>query len=391
MSGFAYATLISNDDELLPVFLLAHSLRKYGSQFPLVVLSQNSTLSENTRRALELESTFLNFFLESVEGISGSARDTGGSHLSAIANQQTKLGVFSSPLWKYDMVCYLTPNSLMVRHGMDLIFSEALLQTSDWLAAAYLCTCDGDRRARKFSLPDDNSTPGCPYFHVSLRGARSMSIVVASIASDRPAQSFLDPGMFVFYPGERLWDRISGVQQQGQGGTQTSLSDLEVLAYVFRDRWIPLRWSYFATEKLQECHSELGEHDSVTCIQYGTKVKWTPKFVGVTGNLDATLRASEVATATFTEWRTMRSGSEDGNTLLGVIESQYSSLERSLDLGSNERSLNDVTNADTLQAQSTEGSVPSSEEGAPFRTSYTSIFQHKAHAEHGHGPVVHQQ
>jgi hypothetical protein len=350
MSGFAYATLVSSDDELLPVILLAHSLRQYGSQFPLVVLIQSSTISEITRKALELESKFMNFFLESVEGMSGSARDIGGSHLSAIANKQTKLGVFSSPLWKYDMVCYLSPNSMVIRHGMDLVFSDALLPTSDWLAAAYLCTCEGDRYVTLASLPEDDSTPGCPYLHVSIQGARSRSIAVAAIASNKSAQWFFDPGMFVFYPGERLWDRIYEGRQQGHGDTQMSLSDAGVLAYVFRDRWIPLRWSYFATEPLQACHSEFGEHDSVTCIQYGTTMKWRPETMKASGIPDTPLRSSEVLAAMYSGWQSLRSGSEDGITLLRVVDSQYSSSERGINMGSSERPQSDVTKVVTSQA-----------------------------------------
>jgi hypothetical protein len=368
-SGFSYATLVSHDDELLPVFLLAHSLQQYGSQFPLVVLTQSSTISEITRRALELESKFLNFCVESVEGMSASAQNIGGSHLPAIVNKQTKLGVFSSPLWKYDMVCYLSPNSLVIRHGMDLVFSDALLPTSDWLAAAYLCTCEGNRHVQLSSLPDDDSTPGCPYLRISLRGARSRSIAVVAITNDNATQSFFDPGMFVFYPGERLWDRIYEWQQQGHGGTQMPLSDAEVLAYVFRDRWMPLRWSYFATEPLQECHSEFGEHDSVICIQYGTK--WSPNTVKVSGVLERPLRSSEVLAAMYSGWQSMRSGSEDGNTLLGIIESQYSSSERGLDLRLSEKPSSNAANAVTLHALNvTEGKraqVRRSEE-APFES-----------------------
>ena len=391
MSGFAYATLVSHDSELLPVFLLAHSLRKHGSQYPLVVLYARSMVSDDVREALELEAKYLTFTLEAVDGSSPSQSPDGIEGSNQLPIVAGRLGVFSPPLWNYEMICYLAPNSLMVSHGMDLVFSESRLPTSEWLAATYLCTCETEKRSRKFSVPDSGLAQACPYLHSTPRGIRSMSITLATLANDRPRRSLLDPGMFVFYPGEQLWDQISGLLRHNKEHDRGQLSNREVLADVFRDRWMPLLWSYYASEAMRSCHPDFWNTHAVTCIRYRMEDSWVSARDGTTGSLNNSSSAPQSWITAFDDWQGARKGKDEGERLLQVIGHQYLSSGEKTDIASTENWFDESSATGTLSGAHFEGDseVPSTSTEAPFQESHTSIFQNEALVERGHSPAAH--
>jgi hypothetical protein len=276
MPTFAYASLVVGDKEASAVAVLAENVQ--GSRVPFILLYTASSLSRDSIEKLESLSTAFDFILEPVDldsnACSSASSDDGfgitsqSTASSRVPGRLSRLLIFSAPLWDYEMVCYISPDSSILRAGMDSIFTHATLPTDGWIAAPYLCTCQQASRSRTFSVSDDVSGyhPECPFSNVMPRLQRSMSIAVATITSDRPSQSMLDPGLFVFYPGERSWDRVSEMlRSEADDYLQSALPDQRALVDIFKDRWLLLPWIYHAGPAMAVAHPEIWVQANVIC------------------------------------------------------------------------------------------------------------------------------
>lgn len=70
MSKRAYVTLITRSSYLPGVVILAHTLRKHHSPYPLVVFYTVPTLDESAVEALGIESRRLNLVLKPIDALS---------------------------------------------------------------------------------------------------------------------------------------------------------------------------------------------------------------------------------------------------------------------------------------------------------------------------------
>jgi inositol 3-alpha-galactosyltransferase len=121
--NYAYCTLITRSSYLAGVLILAHTLAKYKSSYPLIVL-YTDTLPASSVRALELEAPHSNLILHHVEAL--LPRENVHVHLIAerFADTWTKLRVFELyKLDNYDKICYLDAD-MILRRNMDHIFDQ---------------------------------------------------------------------------------------------------------------------------------------------------------------------------------------------------------------------------------------------------------------------------
>lgn len=117
----AYATLVTRSSYLAGAIILAYTIQKHGSQYPLIVL-YTSTLSDDAVRALELEAERTNINPRKVEALLPTTKEPINLIAERFADTWTKLRVFE--IFDYDEVCYLDAD-MTIRKNMDLVFEEA--------------------------------------------------------------------------------------------------------------------------------------------------------------------------------------------------------------------------------------------------------------------------
>jgi inositol 3-alpha-galactosyltransferase len=155
----AYATLITRSSYLAGVILLAHSLKKHRTKFPLVVL-YTPNLPSLAVEALKLVSKHSRIIPIKVKPLKlGGDQET---YLIAarFADTWTKLQVFSEPMHKYNQVCYLDADMLIFNENMDCVFEAVQLPGDDWLGATQACCCKLDHDAW---APAGYVPGNCPY------------------------------------------------------------------------------------------------------------------------------------------------------------------------------------------------------------------------------------
>lgn len=188
---FAYTTLITRASYLAGVIILAHSLKKQGSKYPLIVY-YTSSLSKSAVRALELESSKSNLILRPCDLL--LPRENVKVHLIAerFTDTWTKLRVFD--VFDYDAVCYLDAD-MMIFKNMDSVFSQADDLPKNWIAANHACVCNLDKDPW---APEDWTKENCAYTPLSHPEALAKPTPIQP--NSRPTYHLLNSGMFLYHP-----------------------------------------------------------------------------------------------------------------------------------------------------------------------------------------------
>jgi len=117
-----YATLITRSSYLAGVVLLAYTLHKNESRYPLIVLYTDN-LPHSSIVALQLEASRTNLVLKQISPLLPRKSLKVNLIAERFADTWTKLRVFE--LVQYDKVCYLDAD-MIIRKNMDEIFSVRL-------------------------------------------------------------------------------------------------------------------------------------------------------------------------------------------------------------------------------------------------------------------------
>ncbi|KAK8087444.1 glycosyltransferase family 8 protein [Apiospora phragmitis] len=282
----AYVTLITRASYLAGVVLLADTLRRHGSQYPLVVL-YTPKLSADAVRALELEEPRQNMILRRCEYL----LPPGDAQITLIAQRfedtWTKLRVFELPCEEddgYDVVCYLDADMAVFRN-MDAIFDKAERELPDgWLGANHCCGPLG---------PADWRPENCAYTPVSHPGGLTQPTQPPSSDNDHDAATppqeegpsrthrLLNGGMFVFRPTRELRDSLLSFFRANPAMLSTfKFPDQDFLAHFFRGRWRALGWQYNALKTMRYWHGGLWCDGEVVCLHYIVDKPWARRVGG---------------------------------------------------------------------------------------------------------------
>lgn len=282
----AYVTLITRASYLAGVVLLADTLRRHGSEHPLIVL-YTPKLPGDAVRALELEAPRRNLVLRRCEHL----RPPGDAPVTLIAQRfedtWTKLRVFERCV-DFDVVCYLDADVAVFRNP-DPVFARAARELPPgWLAANHCCVCnrDGDPWA-----PPDWRRENCAYTPVSHPGGLSRPTQPPPNDDDDDGGSggldavpegpsrthrLLNGGMFVFRPTPELRDSLLSFFDANAALLSTfKFPDQDFLAHYFRGRWRALGWQYNALKTMRYWHPGLWRDDEVVCLHYIVDKPWT--------------------------------------------------------------------------------------------------------------------
>jgi inositol 3-alpha-galactosyltransferase len=272
---YAYCTLITQASYLAGVVVLAHTLRKHNSPYPLIVL-YTDTLSAAALRVLELEAPRTNLILHPVPHL----LPKGPVSLIAarFADTWTKLRVFQ--LYEigpnaYDRICYLDAD-MSIFNNPDHVFdtplpaSESSPTTSDWIAANHACVCnlDGDVWASK-----EWNKENCAY--TLLAGPDSSPTPVTP--DSRPTHHLLNSGMFLFSPSEDLWERMLNYFNNEAPLSTYLFPDQDFLADFFRNRWVSVGWEFNAIKTMKYWHENIWRDDRVVVLHFIVDKPWTKR------------------------------------------------------------------------------------------------------------------
>lgn len=297
-SNYAYATLITRASYLAGVIILAHTLAKRGSQYPLVVLCAR-TMNASAIRALQYEAKKLNMILHPCDLL----LPPDNTRIELIAKRfmdtWTKLRVFE--LFDYDLICYLDADMMCVKN-MDGIFSRVDI-CEDHIAASHDCVCNADNVP--WATPDRNSE-NCAYTAIS--HPEALTNPTQPTPDSRPTYRCFNSGMFLYKPTKRLWDSMLDLFNTTDQLCRFKFPDQDFLNMFFRDRWIALPWQFNARKTMQYRHKNIWRDDEVVCLHYIVDKPWTARVGedGIAGYKGLDGLTHSWWWAEFQDWETSR-------------------------------------------------------------------------------------
>jgi inositol 3-alpha-galactosyltransferase len=270
---YAYTTLITRASYLAGVVILAHTLKKHGSKYPLVVF-YTSTLSSKAIHTLTLESKKSNLILHKCDPLLPRKDIKPLLIAKRFQDTWTKLRVFS--LTDYDKVCYLDADIAIFR-PMDQIFENVSDLPKDWLAANHTCVCNLDHDSW---APEDWKPENCAYNAVEHPTALTEPTPI--LPESPGTYHLLNGGMFLFHPSSHLWSSILNFFNTTDKLSEYQFPDQDFLADYFREKLRPMGWQYNAIKTMRYWHENIWRDEEVVCLHYIVDKPWV-KRVGTDG------------------------------------------------------------------------------------------------------------
>jgi inositol 3-alpha-galactosyltransferase len=269
----AYATLITRDSYLPGVIILAYTLKRNSSIYPLVVL-YTPNLPKDAKRLLELEAPKCNMILRECQHLLPPEGVKMTLIAERFADTWTKLRVFE--LFEYDAVCYLDAD-MAVLDNMDVVFQVETHLPDDWIAANHVCVCNLDSDSW---APEDWRAENCAY--TPLEHPTALMEPLQPTETSPSPHKLLNGGMFIFHPSEGLWDRMLDVFNTTPLLSTFMFPDQDFLAFFFVNKWYALGWQYNAIKTMRYWHPNIWRDEEVICLHYIVDKPWA-KRVGLDG------------------------------------------------------------------------------------------------------------
>lgn len=331
MAEFAYITLLTKSSYLAGVVILAYSLQRNQSSYPLIVCYTPS-LSSDCVEALELEARHgTNIILRLIEPLQPPALSDRDLIAERFRDTWTKLRVFEP--WKglnekkFTRLCYLDADMMLLKN-LDYIFNTPL-PGNDWIAANHACVCnlDSDPWA-----PATWNVENCAYTPLDEASGLTSSTPVPK--SDSPitkeltkgrkeTYTLLNSGLFLFTPSDEQWKLI---YQKFESITPEKLKDYrfpdqDFIIQFFTDRWMSLPWTVNALKTMRYTHLNIWRDEAVVNLHYIVDKPWAgPRPVKVmishsdSGSAGSTPRTDSSSGSPAVEWSKTGFKGLDGET-----------------------------------------------------------------------------
>ena len=328
-----WTTLVTRSSYIPGALLLAHSLHRHGTEYSLVLLYTPTSLSPQSIELLRVEAR-LNPVLRlretthllpprKVDVISTRFEDTWtklrcfslydkftinddekhrrpAGRVEAESNSQTlqkgptdeiidrlkdeandrpAKGAYEhvrTGFEGYDEVCYLDADMLVLRPGMDELFTDPICELPptgtdgrSWVAATHACVCNLDHDPW---AAEEWKRVNCAY--TPLRHPEALSVAtpvpstmalhgdsrsvprdeIESEACPPHTHTLLNSGLFIFRPTRKLYFQILEYLATSPLVEKFAFPDQDLITEFFRDRWIPLSWKYNALKTWRYWH-----------------------------------------------------------------------------------------------------------------------------------------
>lgn len=272
----AWVTLLTRTSYLAGAVLLAHSLQKHKSKYPLLIL-YTDTLPQSCLTTLPKEASLTNSYLQPVEAL--MPKKQRNLIAARFADTWTKLRVFQ--LFEYERLVFLDAD-MMVFRNMDELFDVPLPgQRGEWIAANHACVCnlDGDSWA-----PEDWKKEHCAYTGLKHPTCLQTSASVPQENADgyKRTHTLLNSGLFIFEPTEKTWEGMLEFLNTNPLVQDYMFPDQDLLADYFRGRWMSVGYQYNALKTMKYWHPEMWRDEEVRNLHYIVDKPWS-KRVGPDG------------------------------------------------------------------------------------------------------------
>jgi inositol 3-alpha-galactosyltransferase len=310
----AWVTLLTRPSYLAGAVLLAHSLHKHHSAYPLLIL-YTSTLGESCISTLRRETAITNAILIPTSPLHPKTQVS--LIAQRFADTWTKLRVFS--LFDYDRLVFLDAD-MMVFQNMDELFTYQL-PGRDWIGANHACVCNLDRDSW---APEDWVKENCAYTNLSHPSALTEPCPVPKSGEGKWTHTLLNGGMFIFTPYREQWSAmLEFVHTQDELMQTFMFPDQDFLAEFFRDRWQSVGYQYNALKTMRYWHPEMWRDDEVKNLHYIVDKPWSKRIGedGVAGYLGRDGETHRWWWEEFERWEKQReqAGEEEILTLLRKV------------------------------------------------------------------------
>jgi len=302
-----YATLITRSSYLAGVVLLAYTLHKNESRYPLIVLYTDN-LPHSSIVALQLEASRTNLVLKQISPLLPRKSLKVNLIAERFADTWTKLRVFE--LVQYDKVCYLDAD-MIIRKNMDEIFSVRL-PANDWIAANHACVCNLDKDSW---APEEWNKENCAYTPTKHPAALHYPTPVEP--GSRPTYHLLNSGMFLYKPSEALWSKMIEFFNTTPKLAEYKFPDQDFLADFFYNKWVSIGWHYNALKTMRYWHPDMWRDEEVSCLHYIVDKPWAKRVGpdGIAGYLGRDGETHRWWWKEFEDWRAERQAQGEDEVL----------------------------------------------------------------------------
>ena len=273
----AYVTLVTRPSYLTGVIILAYSLNRTKTKYPLVVLI-TPTLGEEATRILELEAKQNpTIIISKIEPLIPREANT-GSAASRFQDTYTKLRAFQLHGQGYTKCVFLDADMAIFQCPDDL-FSIAL-PSPNWIAANHACVCNLDFDA---FAPPSWTKSNCAYTPLT----SPLEPPTPITPSSRPTYHLLNSGMFLYHPTPETWTSILHEFHTSPKIKTYAFPDQDFLIDFFRNRWTSLSWKYNALKTMRSWHPRMYSDEHVVVLHYIVDKPWERRIAsdGIAGHL----------------------------------------------------------------------------------------------------------
>ncbi|ORY00500.1 glycosyl transferase family protein [Basidiobolus meristosporus CBS 931.73] len=254
---YAWVTLLTRDQFFQGVRVLARSLKKSNSIYPIVVI-HTSNVSQQNLELLSKEGCLIRL----VDFVDPQPNRRLNYIWERYADTWTKLQAWN--LTDYERVTLLDADMLVLKN-MDEVF-DVLDQSPLSLAAANACTCNPFKQE---SYPKHWIPAHCA--HTIYENAATSNID-ASVS--KGTHEYFNSGLLVLAPSQNLFQRMVRELNKTQNLDRYTFPDQDFLNEIFRHSWIPLPYIYNALKPMKYCHPKMWSLADIKNIHYILEKPW---------------------------------------------------------------------------------------------------------------------
>lgn len=272
---YAWVTLVTSPSYLPGAVVLAHSLKKHGSQYPLVVLVTPGLGKAGVQKLKHEQQRKNNIIVHEIEILT---RENTGSVAERFKDTFTKLRAFQLHEVGLKKGVFLDADMAVFRNPDSLFDAEP--RNSDSILANHACVCNLDHNA----WAPSHWVPGnCAYTPIQRPNAGPTQVHPSS----RPTYHLLNSGMFVFRPSRELWSRMLEFFNTSEKVLHYQFPDQDLLADFFKNKWQALSWRYNAIKTMRYWHPAMWSDSEVVIVHYIVDKPWQKRIGndGVAGHL----------------------------------------------------------------------------------------------------------
>ena len=276
-----YVTLITSPEYLPGAIILAHTLIRHNSAYPLLI-QYTSSVGKECIEACELEAsrTSNRIIPQQVDDlVPRNGQENTGSVAARFKDTLTKLRAFQIYKQGYTTACFLDADMAIFNQSPDAVF-DTILPGPDWIGANHACVCNLDNDAW---APEEWWKGNCAYTAITGPDGVAPHITEES----RPTYHLLNSGMFLFHPSEKLWNDMLRFFNTTDSLKTYQFPDQDFLDEFFHLSWKPMSWKYNALKTMRYWHPVMWSDQEVVVVHYIVDKPWERQVSedGVAGHL----------------------------------------------------------------------------------------------------------